>query len=382
MANSGSLLVLLGLAAYVGLADARANWLTVGGGLGTGGPRLRGHTVASPPGSILELLASRPDTQLLYQLIDSVAEIKAVAADPSTAATFFAPTDAAINSALADLGLSVDVLIQGDPQLLATILSYHTVPGAAYATTDLPRGLTVAPTVYSSAEISLYKNAAGVHIRGVESEADVTLPNLAAGKSLVHLIDYVLLPYAIDVPYTSGPAPLLDTPEGALAARSDCTIALGLIRSTPLSDPRPSDPGYVATYLIPTDTAFRTFLAAAGMSEEELEGMRAADREALLAYHVVPFMALKTADLEEGADYRVPTSLLFQSLTLTRAGSAVSAKGVMSSANVVAGDILAGKAVIHIIDGVLLASEAVFNTEAAVGVAHAAAVSGSVAATA
>ncbi|KAG2500953.1 hypothetical protein HYH03_000777 [Edaphochlamys debaryana] len=128
-----------------------------------------------------------------------------------------------------------------------------------------------------------------------------------------------------------------------------------------------ADPLTVATFLAPTDEAFRTFLAAAGMGEDELAGMRPADREALLKYHVVPFMALKASDLEEGADYRVPTSLPYHSIALTRAGSAVSAKGVMSSANVVARDILAGKAVIQLIDDVLLAQEVTPNTGAASG---------------
>jgi uncharacterized surface protein with fasciclin (FAS1) repeats len=102
--------------------------------------------------------------------------------------TVFAPTDAAFEAALADLGLTADELL-ADTETLTSILTYHVVPGevpaADVVTLDGQDVETVnGPTV----AISIDGETVMVN------DATVAQADVFASNGVIHVIDSVLLP--------------------------------------------------------------------------------------------------------------------------------------------------------------------------------------------
>eukprot|EP01025_Chloroclados_australasicus_P053879 TRINITY_DN637_c0_g1_i1.p1 TRINITY_DN637_c0_g1~~TRINITY_DN637_c0_g1_i1.p1 ORF type:complete len:260 (-),score=60.21 TRINITY_DN637_c0_g1_i1:299-1078(-) len=116
-----------------------------------------------------------------------------------------------------------------------------------------------------------------------------------------------------------------------------------------------ADPEFVGTVLAPTDEAFDALIEAFNATPEQV----LADPQLanILKYHVIPDAAVLSSDLEDGAT--VPT-LLGQDLTVDLSDG-VTFVGAGSSANVIAPDFEACKAVIHVIDTVLLPDFAAIN---------------------
>jgi uncharacterized surface protein with fasciclin (FAS1) repeats len=102
--------------------------------------------------------------------------------------TVFAPTDAAFEAALADLGLTAEELL-ADTETLTSILTYHVisgeVPAAAVVTLD---GQEVETVNGESVAISIDGETAKV------DEATVVQPDVFASNGVIHVIDSVLLP--------------------------------------------------------------------------------------------------------------------------------------------------------------------------------------------
>eukprot|EP01025_Chloroclados_australasicus_P007452 TRINITY_DN123_c0_g1_i1.p1 TRINITY_DN123_c0_g1~~TRINITY_DN123_c0_g1_i1.p1 ORF type:complete len:182 (+),score=37.07 TRINITY_DN123_c0_g1_i1:409-954(+) len=109
-----------------------------------------------------------------------------------------------------------------------------------------------------------------------------------------------------------------------------------------------NDPEFVATVLAPTNAAFETIIEAFNATAEVV----LADPQLanILRYHAVPDVALLAEDLEDGA---VVTTLLGQDLTVDLSNG-VTFVGSGSSAKVIVADVVACKAIIHVIDTVLL----------------------------
>lgn len=99
--------------------------------------------------------------------------------------TVFAPTDAAFEAALADLGLTAEELL-ADTETLTGILTYHVVEGQVLST-DLSDGMTA--TTVNGAELTISVNG-GVMV----NEANVTTADVMASNGVIHIIDAVLLP--------------------------------------------------------------------------------------------------------------------------------------------------------------------------------------------
>ncbi len=98
--------------------------------------------------------------------------------------TVFAPTNAAFEAALNQLGLTADELL-ADTQTLTTILQYHVVAGEVFSQ-DLSAG-DVATLQGEPVTIALDE---GVMV----NNATVTIPDVDASNGVVHVIDQVLLP--------------------------------------------------------------------------------------------------------------------------------------------------------------------------------------------
>jgi len=101
--------------------------------------------------------------------------------------TVFAPTNAAFEQALADLGLTAEELLASPD--LSGILTYHVVAGEIDAAAAIAADGTEVETVNGDTiEVSVVDG--NVMIDG----ATVTTADLKAGNGIVHVIDSVILP--------------------------------------------------------------------------------------------------------------------------------------------------------------------------------------------
>lgn len=101
--------------------------------------------------------------------------------------TVFAPTNAAFEQALADLGLTAEELLASPD--LAGILTYHVVPGQIMAADAIAADGTEVATVNGDT-IAVSVVDGNVMVDG----ATVTTADLEAGNGVVHVIDSVILP--------------------------------------------------------------------------------------------------------------------------------------------------------------------------------------------
>merc|ERR1719408_700729 len=176
----------------------------------------------------------------------------------------------------------------------------------------------------------------GVVIDGVGSSASVTIPDVAAGMSVVHVIDTVLLPIVLG---GAAPAPEPEMEEASIAEVAstvdDLSVLVDALVAAELVGAL-SDPASEFTVFAPTNSAFVELLGALGL--ESLVDIPLETLTDVLLYHVVPAVAFST-DLTDGM--MVPT-LGGGELT------------VDLSASVVIPDVVAGSSVVHVIDAVLL----------------------------
>jgi transforming growth factor-beta-induced protein len=102
--------------------------------------------------------------------------------------TVFAPTDAAFEAALADLGLTADELL-ADTETLTSILTYHVVPGEVPAADVVTLDGQDVETV-NGATVSISIDGETVMV----NDATVVQPDVFASNGVIHVIDSVLLP--------------------------------------------------------------------------------------------------------------------------------------------------------------------------------------------
>lgn len=102
--------------------------------------------------------------------------------------TVFAPTDAAFEAALADLGLTADELL-ADTTTLTSILTYHVVPGEVPAADVVTLDGQDVETV-NGATVSISIDGETVMV----NDATVVQPDVFASNGVIHVIDSVLLP--------------------------------------------------------------------------------------------------------------------------------------------------------------------------------------------
>merc|ERR1711907_535110 len=143
--------------------------------------------------SIADVAVATPSLSILVQAVVAGGLLDAIA-DPAAELTVFAPTNEAFANLLEDLGASS--LEDIDTDTLVEVLTYHVVPAVAFST-DLSDG-QVLPTL-NGAEL-VVDLTDGVVIDGIGSDATVILANVAAGNSVVHVVDAVLLPFGGDDP--------------------------------------------------------------------------------------------------------------------------------------------------------------------------------------
>ncbi len=152
-----------------------------------------------PTPNIVGLAQSVPDLSLL---VDALIQADAGLVDVLSSEgpfTVFAPTNAAFADLLEALGPDYNSLADFDTdeekELLATVLTYHVIAGAAVASGDLSNHQELV-TVQGESLFALTSN--GVRIRDRSTtDANVALADQIASNGIVHVVDKVLLPQEV-----------------------------------------------------------------------------------------------------------------------------------------------------------------------------------------
>jgi transforming growth factor-beta-induced protein len=143
------------------------------------------------PATVVDIAAGSPDHTTLVAAVTQAGLVETLSGEGPF--TVFAPTDAAFEAALADMGITAEDLL-ANPDL-ASILTYHVVPGNLLAADVLAAveagGGTASVETVNGAPIEVTVMDGNVMINGV---ATVTATDLTAGNGVVHVIDAVLMP--------------------------------------------------------------------------------------------------------------------------------------------------------------------------------------------
>lgn len=140
-------------------------------------------------GNIVEVASENPDFSILVEAVKRANLVDVLSS--SGPYTVFAPTNAAFESLLADLGLSS--LDDISASQLKSILLYHVI------SKKVPSGSVVTGYVSTNADgpdstkLSLYINKSGSDIK-LDNRANVIKKDIEASNGVIHVIDKVLMP--------------------------------------------------------------------------------------------------------------------------------------------------------------------------------------------
>ncbi|MEZ4968773.1 MAG: fasciclin domain-containing protein [Flavobacteriaceae bacterium] len=322
------------------------------------------------PQEVLDALNSEPmpnivelamDTEFLSLLVGASVQADAGLVDllqTDGPFTVFAPTDTAFAALLDTLGDDYNSLADFDtPEekaLLAQILKYHVVAGAAAYSTDLSDGQMIETAQGESVTVSL---SGGVFIQDkTDMDAAVAPVDIAASNGVVHVIDKVLLPQeALDA--LMPPTP--NIVELAMDTEFLSSLVGALVQADAgLVDLLQTDGPF--TVFAPTDTAFTALLDTLGDDYNSLADFDTPEEKALLAqilkYHVVAGAAAYSTDLSDGQMIETAQG---ESVTVSLTGGVFIQDKTDVDAAVAPADIAASNGVVHIIDKVLLPQEAI-----------------------
>lgn len=141
--------------------------------------------MADLPATVVDIAASSDDFSTLVAAVTEADLVETLSGEGPF--TVFAPTNAAFEQALADLGLTAEELLASPD--LSGILTYHVVSGKILAADAIAADGTDVVTVNGDT-IAVSVVDGNVMIDG----ATVTTANLEAQNGVVHVIDSVILP--------------------------------------------------------------------------------------------------------------------------------------------------------------------------------------------
>lgn len=143
------------------------------------------------PATVVDIATGDENFSTLVAALDTAGLVETLQGEGPF--TVFAPTNAAFEALLSDLGVTADELLARDD--LSDILTYHVVPqellaADVLAAVDSAGGTAEVETV-NGEPISVSVDGDSVVING---SATVTMTDLQAGNGVVHVIDAVLIP--------------------------------------------------------------------------------------------------------------------------------------------------------------------------------------------
>jgi transforming growth factor-beta-induced protein len=145
------------------------------------------------PATVVDIAVGSPDHTTLVAAVTQAGLVETLSGEGPF--TVFAPTDAAFEAALADMGITAEDLL-ANPDL-ASILTYHVVAGKLLAADVLAAveagGGTASVETVNGAPIEVTVADGVVTLNGT---ATVTVADLEAGNGVVHVIDGVIMPPA------------------------------------------------------------------------------------------------------------------------------------------------------------------------------------------
>lgn len=240
--------------------------------------------------------------------------------------TVFAPTDAAFNGFLTDLGVTLDELTKED---LIPILQRHVVAG------------NVLSSALSSGEVQTLNGTISVEVGEqvvINGSSTVVSADIQGKNGVVHVIDEVIMPPKDIVDIASGD----ENFESLVAALAKAELVETLQGEGPF------------TVFAPTDDAFAQLLSDLGVSS--LDDLTKEQLIPILLYHVVSGKVMAAdldngyvASLSEGAESGTYTSMLVD---------AEQAK-LNGDISITTTDIEASNGVVHVIDKVMLPNDVV-----------------------
>eukprot|EP01023_Acetabularia_acetabulum_P027587 TRINITY_DN2608_c0_g1_i1.p1 TRINITY_DN2608_c0_g1~~TRINITY_DN2608_c0_g1_i1.p1 ORF type:complete len:525 (+),score=107.18 TRINITY_DN2608_c0_g1_i1:93-1667(+) len=307
----------------------------------------------------ITIVSVASDVGELSTLVEAVkaADLVSNLSDPNSQLTVFAPTNDAFAAFIASQGITLQDLLS-EKKTLTDVLLYHVVPSVAQSA-DLRNGQELSTLSGDALEVEIFEDS--INILGIGSEAAVTKPDVAAGKSIVHVIDSVLLPF--DASASSDGEQQeddvsMDVWEQSIAAIAQETDFLSsLVAAVEAADLLDAlgNSSLPLTLFAPTNAAFNDALTKLGKTFDEL----AADAGLLteiLSYHVVPKVLFST-DLENGQELNTLSQSDILTVLIDDNSDGVMIVGVGSTAEIEQLDIEAGNGVIHVVDTVLLPFE-------------------------
>lgn len=143
------------------------------------------EAMAELPATVVDIATSSEDFSTLVAAVTEAELVETLQGEGPF--TVFAPTNAAFEQALSDLGLTAEELLASED--LSGILTYHVVAGRIMAADAIAADGTEVGTVNGDTiEVSVVDG--NVMIDG----ATVVTADLEAGNGVVHVIDSVILP--------------------------------------------------------------------------------------------------------------------------------------------------------------------------------------------
>ena len=286
--------------------------------------------------TIAKLAMSNPDLSMLVDIVVFLGLDETLMAPGSL--TVFAPTNAAFEQALMDLGITAEELM-ADKELLTDIIMYHVLwmKVTAEAAMSLDYGTLVETA--NGESLRVRSDESWVQIDG----ANVIAADMMASNGIVHVIDSVLLP------------PSFMEANGMMTDRGTMNLAevamwndmfttlVAWIQAADFTDMFIND--WPWTVFAPTNDAFTKLLEANNMTATEL----LADTELLksvLSYHVVSWFY--TSQDIMGLDNSVMWT------TANWAMIDIDPSGTVNGNAIIQADVFGSNWVIHVIDEVLM----------------------------
>jgi transforming growth factor-beta-induced protein len=291
--------------------------------------------------SVAFIAATNPDFSILADVIVATGQDKLLGT--GFPFTVFAPTNAAFEAVLANMGVSLDAALRDNVDMLREVLRYHVLEDQVMSG-DITDGL-----VYQSLQGEYMQFSVADGVVKINGVATVTTADVEASNGVIHVIDTVLtLPSKTLA--DAREAALANLKEGSIvaiaAADEQFSILVDVIVLT--NSTRLLDQGFPFTVFAPTNDAFRAAFRALGVSQGEAYLNPALLRE-VLRYHILEDQVM-SADIEDGAEVE---TLQGGMLTFSVDGDVI----MVNDATVVAADIEAANGVIHVIDAVLVPAE-------------------------